>query len=552
MTRKLADGNSSAAASIIYHALDRSTLDNPSRFNLYEQSAAAFLRYGEVMKAAMLYSRMTREGYIPSVSLRVQMHIVKLAELSVEEDVLFDTISGAFTQDSFDETALRDVLRMLVEGLQTSPALIRKVAVRFLETRVPDYAFSADTNTYIIRALHNGGDPEGAKDWAEQTSAAPAPSAVVQKSPASPYTTLLRDMAASQPSFEVYKWTLERMRVENIKPDLAFCNALLAYEVGRRNYEVAFAIYRMLMQKRTADVGPSAHTFSTIFRVLHRLSCSHRYRRTNRIRVPPNALSARAVYLDLLTRHLEHIRQNPNRPSPALDPVVLHKALRTLLAQRDYAGALVALRAFKLFPAAVRAPTLATYHLVLGGILGRIRVQFPGLAARVASALSPESVWTFRFLGMHKLPVHQQKELELDLGIVHRVLLVGADPRVSLDFVDAPSYAKPAPRSELEMYGLVEEDEEDAQRRVARISDPAHFHPHGMPSPVELTGIVSVPENRTYEVVPLERVLRRAIAASLPLGNDVLARQVSDAIVEAKKEMIPESHWNDSAFSFES
>ncbi|OJT02319.1 hypothetical protein TRAPUB_7159 [Trametes pubescens] len=538
MTRKLADGNSSAAAAVVYNALDRSVLDNPSRFNLYEQSAATFLRYGDVMKAVMLYSRMTREGFIPSVSLRVQMHIVKLAELAVPEDELFDTISEAFSQDVYDETALRDLLRMLVDGLQASPAFIRKVAVSFLESRGPDYTFSADTNIYIIRALQNGGDSEGAKDWSEQPSA--SPSANPQRSPtASPYTTLLRDLAASQPSFDVYKWTLERMRAENVQPDLPFFNALLAYEASRRNYDVVFAIYRMLMQKRTATVGPSAHTFSTVFRVLHRLSCSHRYRRLNRIRVPADTPSARSVYQDLLTCHLEQVGHKHNRSSRALDSTVLHKALRTLLAQHDYAAAFVAARAFMLFPAAVGAPTLATYHLVLGGILGRIRVQAPVLAARIASSLSPESVWTFRFLGLHQLPVHMRRELTLDLGIVHRVLLIGTDPRLSLDYISAPSYAKPPPRSELEKYGLVEEDGEDVLRRVMRASHPSNFHPHGMPSPVELTELTPAPENLKYGLVPLERILRRAIAASLPVGAEILARGVSEAIVEAKRDMVP-------------
>ena len=64
------------------------------------------------MKAAMLYSRMTREGYIPSVSLRVQMHVVKLAELSATEDELLEIAGDACRNRTFDEAALRDLLQI--------------------------------------------------------------------------------------------------------------------------------------------------------------------------------------------------------------------------------------------------------------------------------------------------------------------------------------------------------------------------------------------------------------------------------------------------------
>ncbi|KAI0829198.1 hypothetical protein BC628DRAFT_1487469 [Trametes gibbosa] len=541
-TRKLASANPAAAIAVVHQALDRSTLDNPSRFGLYEYAVASFLRCGDVMKAAMLYSRMTREGYIPSIPLRVQMHIVKLAELSVPTHILFHTIQEAFAQDVFDEVALRDLLRMLVEGLQTPPEFVRQVADKFVESRGPGYTLSADTTTYMVRAFERRAQSGESNRLSNDIFISSSPSlrtASVDLS-SNPYTTLLRDIATSKPSFEVYKWTLERMRADNIQPDLPFFNALLAYDVGRRNYEVVFAIYKMLVEKRSESVKPSAHTFSTIFRVLHRLASSHRYRRTHKLRVPSNMPSLRSVYRDLLTCHLEYTHPKPNKPSPALDSIALHKALRAFLSRQDYAGAYTVVRAFRLFPAAVGHPTIATYRLVFGGILGLIRAQYPVAAARIASGLTPDDIWTYRFLGLDALPNHLRAIVPLDLSMVHRVLLVGADPRLSFTFFSAPDYAKPIRTLGLgDIRGLVDEEEdEDEEQRVERICDPTEFYPHGMPTPIELTALKYVPADRTYKVAPLERVLRRAIAASAPHDGEPHAKRVSDAIAQAKREMV--------------
>ncbi|KAI0352526.1 hypothetical protein OH77DRAFT_794799 [Trametes cingulata] len=493
------------------------------------------------MKAAMLFSRMTREGYIPSISLRVQMHLAKLAELSVREDMLLEPTVEAFSHDSFDETALRDVLRMLVEGLGTSSHFVREIVEQFLQTRPAEYKLSSETISYLVKTSHKEGDKEGAEYWSAYStsdSAAPGqPRPSSNPAASAPYTTLLRELAASKPTFEIYKWTLERMRADNVQPDLSFFNALLAYESGRHNYEVVFAIYRKLMEKRSATVKPSVHTFATVFRALHRLSCSHRYRRANRIRVPPNMPSARSVYRDLLTCHLEYTEGKSNKPSPALDQTALHKALRTFMAQCDYAAAYAAVRAFRLFPQAVGQPTIVTYRLVFGGILGRIKVEFPRIVARMISRLDAESIWAYRFLGMQNLPSHLRYSIDNDLSMVHRVLLVGTDPRLSFEFISAPKYRRGQPQPE-ELTGLLDDIMEAEVERVQRISDSKEFHPHGMPTPVELTGLKPAPDGQTYSLVPLERVLRRAIVASVPQTGAPLARQMSEAISQAKDEMV--------------
>ncbi|KAI0655275.1 hypothetical protein C8Q70DRAFT_1057640 [Cubamyces menziesii] len=536
VARKLADDNPSAAAAIVHRALDRAGLSNPSRFRLFEHSVASFLRYGDVMKAAMLYSRMTREGYIPSVSLRVQMHVVKLAQLPATEDELLEIAGDACRNRTFDEAALRDLLRTLVEGLKASPRLVQQVVNRFLETREQGYKLSNDTVAYLMQVYGKAGDKETAKQWSEYTSGSPTPTteSSALDPVLHPYTTLLRDLAASKPSFSVYKWTLERMQQDNVQPDLPFFNALLSHEVAQRNYDVVFALYRLLMEKRTAAAMPQAQTFAPVFRAIHRLSCSHRYRRTHGIRVPADMPSARSVYKDMLTCHIEATRGRPSKPSPVLDATVLHRALRTFVARHDYAAAYTAVRAFRLFPHAVGAPTMATYRIVFGSLLGRIRVQFPRMAARLAAGIEPDTLWTYRFLGVGDLGARDLAQLAMDVSMVHRVLHVGTDARLSCDFIVAPAYARPQAAGHL---GLLDDFSESESERLERLSAPREFHAHGMPSPLEFSDLKPVPEGQAYAVVPLERVLRRAIAASCP-SDGPLARQVSEEIVKAKNEMV--------------
>ncbi|CDO76376.1 hypothetical protein BN946_scf185011.g40 [Trametes cinnabarina] len=537
---KLAENNLSAAAAIVHQALDGSALTNTTRFQLFERSIVDFLRRGDVMRAAMLYSRMTREGYIPSIALRIQMHIVKLAELSVTEDQIFELLSEAFGNPTFDEAGLRDILRTIVEGLNASTDLVRRIVDRFLHTRGSGYKLSGGTVTFLLHVHRKAGDNQGVECWSTYASPSPRPSPPAPEDApldpvAYPYATLLDDLTATQPSFSVYKWALDHTQAKHTKPDLPFFNALLAHEVSRRKYDVVFAIYRLLMEKRSKAVVPQAQTFAPVFRAIHRLSCSHRYRRMHGIRVPENMPSSRSVYRDMLTCHIEATNGNPRKPSPALDRTVLHRALRTFMARHDYAAAYTVVRAFWYFPSAVGLPSMATYRIVYASILGRVRTQYPQIAARLQAGLDADSVWTYRFLGMRDLPPEVQGRIALDLSMVHRVMRVGTDPRLSVKFVPAPDYTQPQTEEE-RLRTLLGDLSFLGEREI----DAHEFHARGMPAPLELTGVKPVPEKQTYSVLPLERVLRRAIAAELPSTCGPLVKPVSAAIVEAKNEMVVE------------
>ena len=301
-------------------------------------------------------------------------------------------------------------------------------------------------------------------------------------------------------------------------------------------------MYARLMDYRTPTMKPDAYTFSTIFRAVHHMTSkfSGRSRRVRSIKTPKNVPTPRAVYKDMLTCLGEQAREASAgpRPSaslePALDATALHKALRTFMGQYDYAAAYTAVRAFRLFPTAVGAPTMAAYRIVFGGLLGRIRVQFPRMAARLAAGIEPDALWTYRFLGLGELPPSLRANLPFDLGIVHRILYAGSYPRMNLHYIPAPDYTLGSEDSR-----YIGSSPEDVVRRLPSTPDPELFTPHGLPTPLELVGLQAVEEKRAFGVGPLERILKRAVLASFAELDYSPGKQVSLAIAEAKVEMVP-------------
>ncbi|KAI1792513.1 hypothetical protein LXA43DRAFT_1073702 [Ganoderma leucocontextum] len=521
-------GGPSPASAVVYQALE-GDLDNPSRFQLYQYSISFFLRHGEVMKASLLYARLVREGYVPPLSLRTQMRVVKEAESFPSVDRLMKIMEDAFENKSFTQEALGELLQILGDGMQAAPSFIDRVICTFLSKRDPDYQLSPHVVSYVVRVYTRAGDTAGAARWSAERlpSLPPAPSA--EPSGPSPYTSLLRDLAHANPSYSVYEWSLNQMQAENpdLVPDLPFFNALLAHEIGRRNYEAVFAMYARMMNYRTSTTKPDAYTFSTIFRAIHHTTCKYsgRSRRVRSMKTPKNVPSPRAVYKDMLTCLAEQTREistsehrPPTPPEPALDATALHKALRTFMGQYDYAAAYNAIRLFRLYPTLVGAPTLVTYRLVVNSLVARIKVHLPLLAIR----RDPQYVWTYRFLGLGELPHHLRTKLPFDLGVVHRILYAGSYSRLNLHYIPAPDYNPGSEHDAADDGSIFGSDPQDVLQQLPYIPDPALFAPHGLPTPLELIGLQPVEENKAFGVVPLERILKRAVLASMDQGKPTI------------------------------
>ncbi|TFK80730.1 hypothetical protein K466DRAFT_605089 [Polyporus arcularius HHB13444] len=509
----------SAATATVHEALSKSQLDNKARFRLYEHSIGFFLRHGEVMKASILYARMTREGFIPTVSLRAQMRIITVAEQAAPDEVVLDAIRQAIANNSFNEGTLLALLRILGDGMRASPDFLENIVHEFLKIQPHDYEIYPRTRKYIVKAYLRVGDREGASRWSSGRFVPPPPS---RSDLPSPYITLLQDLAASDPQFAGYETALVGMQAEmpSLIPNLPFFNALLSHEVHRRNFSAVFAIYQRMMALRSSTVMPDGGTFSAVFRAIARLSALSRKRRRLRELRPPDSMPhPRAVYQDMLTCHAEQQTAPDPLVSPALTLPAIHTALNAFMGGHDYPAAFNAIRAFRTYSSHIGEPVRITYHVVVSGILERIKAELP----QVPLEADQRRLWTFRFLGLDTLPRHRRASIPFNLEMLQRVLLMGTEPRLSLEFVDVPES---------------DSHDEQADPRAAQAQD--DYAKHGIPTPLEFVGAEPVPEAKAFAIAPLERILRRAILASIEDEVDPpYVRPVSAAIADAKAEMVP-------------
>ena len=120
-------------------------------------------------------------------------------------------------------------------------------------------------------------------------------------------------------------------------------NAIFAREMRRGNYEAVFAVYDSMLDSRTLTTHLDGRTFSAIFDAIYRMTSKDSRSLSWRggIVTPRNVPRPRAVIKDV-TCLAEKIR-NKRR---VLNTTVLHKALRTFMAQHDYAAALTSMRRF--------------------------------------------------------------------------------------------------------------------------------------------------------------------------------------------------------------
>ena len=191
---------------------------------------------------------------------------------------------------------------------------------------------------------------------------------------------------------------------------------------------------------------------------------------------------------------------------------VLNTAVWAFLRQRDYAGLVVVLNSFDVH----RVPLdHHTYYSIMKHLVGRIWIEVT--SKRLISRLQVK--WCDRFLGVHF------NEIKLSEDLVQHILFL----------VSRTTFVLDAPFHPLE--------------------EPSKYDDNGgykIPT-MEMMQSVDTPDPQDfkYHVVPLKRLVRRAILANLPDDSTTKAsKRVNAAVSNAKREMIPlYQTWENSIFS---
>jgi pentatricopeptide repeat protein len=458
----------------------------------YDKLISFLVNNGFLTEAGGVFARMTKEGFVPSSDTYAQILAVTLA-LSDSDTDINNAFDAVISDPLFSEDRFVHLLQIMGDIGATHDHLVR-IAERYVDTREEGYSPTKALVSKLVDAQSRAGLVEDAFETLLrfgdlEVSGPTDPSIVI--------INALKDTNLSD------KGSLDRildlMREKNVQPNIALFNALISRELRLRSLPKAFSIYHLVRQlSEVASVSPDGSTFAILFSVLTRLYRPHRRSALSRhYKLPDNSIPPRRLFHDLLSSHA----RSPFQITPRL----LNIILRTFVFGHDYAGAFVALRAFRIFQQSV---TAKTYYIVLRHIIHRILWDVK------RSRHVGESRWGDRFLGITSRA--RFKNLKIDEEMEGKILLVAKQPKFDL----TGSLLKSAAVAQ-------------------RVGGPKYTTPTvGM-----IDGDEPVPQLMHLDIVPLERILRRAVSAEmhdlLENDGDGVVERVSQIILGAKREMIP-------------
>jgi hypothetical protein len=283
-----------------------------------------------------------------------------------------------------------------------------------------------------------------------------------------------------------------RSSVSN-KGVLKFClvrskNILLSREVRRGKPQNALAMHSTF--KGMDFMLPNAQTFGSLFALYRRI----RPRVMRKLILTPE--STHLIPLRQLYSGFVDAAQRVNHPM-VMTTSVLNTTVRAFLRQRDYAGLVVVLNSFDVH----RIPLdHHTYYSIMKHLIGCIWIEVT--SKHLVSQLQVK--WCDRFLGVHFNEIKLREDL-----VQHIVFLVSR----TQFFLEDPLHPLEEPSKKYDDKGR-----------------------YKMPT-MEMMQSVDTPDPQDfkYKVVPLTRLVRRAIFADLPDDDSTNAsKRVATAVSNAK------------------
>ncbi|KAF8223228.1 hypothetical protein L208DRAFT_1317935 [Tricholoma matsutake] len=460
----------------------------------YEKLISFLINNGFLFEAGGVFARMTKAGFIPSPETYAQILAVMLALSRSDIDInnAFDVIISdpAFSEDHFVH-----LLEIMSDIGAPHDHLVR-IAERYVETREEGYSPTKVLVSKLVDAQTRAGLIEDAFETLLRFDDLDV------SSPKNPSIVIINALKDANPAD---KGSVDRilnlMQEKDVQPDITLFNSLISRELRLKYLQQAFSIYHYVRQlSEVMPLYPDGSTFALLFSVLRRLYRPHgRSALSRQYKIPDNSVPPRQLFHDFLSSHTH----SPFEVTPHL----LNVILRTFIFGHDYAGAYVTLRAFRIFKLSV---TAKTYYIVLRHIMHRILWDVK------RSRRADESRWGDRFLGTTS-PT-RFKNLKIDEEMEEKVLLVAKQPEFELTS------------------GIL---------KSAAIARRTGGPKYTTPTVAMIDGDTPVPESMHLDIVPLERILRRAASAHMlngpELDHDVATARVSKAIAAAKKEMVPRS-----------
>lgn len=436
----------------------------------YHRLISLFTRHGDLKAAVSLCNRMQDEGYVvPSKTLTTLLRSVRAQDAKHVKEVHTMLASGGAT--NIDDVAFKLVLDSMVLHNATVEDLER--AFGAYET-VRGEGWVAPRSAYgvIIKGHALAEEWSRAHEWLEKyrrtlplrntskgrdvvdsdTSDALArlektelPSVATERlrvhgrkeiQPSAehanfPYAALLMGyVRVPVPPLQKIDCLLECMRLDGVKKDTNMCNMLIrAYSrwgLGRH----AYAVYLSMIAKGSVAL-PDAYTFRTLF-ILHnpKRHVPHRIE-------PPEELTARRLFKEMIALNRMHLHpRQPLAHKNLICPATFNCALRTFLAQGDYAAAWTVITCFPRYHLFLEIDTIQTVTLSL---IRRMGVEF------AQKDMMDEVIWTDRFMGE---PRSRTVYMPNDKILNDRLLTIGHDSLAEMEASQSETYLKPSSQIE--------------------------------------------------------------------------------------------------------
>lgn len=464
--------------------------DHTARFSAYERGITAFLNYKFYQSALDFHQQMFTEGMFSSSGLRARMLVCSNIVTAPQEhrDELYRKLSHILSRSSYSERSLCELLDVMRGHALFDLQFVSKLVDAYVKSRGPEYELMSDTLNKLILFYVNAGSTDALESLV-LPHGEPAGNPL-RRTNAGPHTTLISELTKKGAmSSERLSLLLDRMRQSHVSIDLPFMNALVQSAVRRGDFHQAFSFYETILKDPASHMIPDSFAFGSLFNALQRMWAPRSPNR-RRARQPFNAPAPRKLFRQMLECHVLAVQGADPRTRPVVRVSTLNVALRLFLLSMDYPGAFVTLQTFR---ALGLRPDSRSYRFVLTILLAHIK-----------AGLQPEQYWR---------PY-----------ISWAVNFLGEEGRAGMKPEDIQPVAS-------------------ALLRFATDAGDAEFH---APDLTVILGDEKRPENAEWDIEPLERLVGRAVLATIALkgaSEGRTERALREKLAPYFYQMVPDRLW---------
>lgn len=515
--------------------LSDGTFDNTYRAMAFMRLVRFALERHLFDVALALYDRMLKEGFLAVHPLSLRMTALKIAQQAANPKDIIPPLRKLFEEKAYDVPAFMDLVHFLSNDTHASGTLVDDLAHAFVSIRHITLSEYPDLVGELASINMRANRLDAAQKWLQIFEDTCGAQGVLPD--VAPYSDVISTLNDIQPNNgDAIQDVLVRMRSAGASPDATVFNALIRVNFVQHRYQEAFALYHVLMEKRSDELMPNDVTYKMLFRATNLLSHPRMARRHKR---PENGVPPRRLFREMLGCHLERTQGQSLERSTVVSVSAFHLALRTFMAREDYAAAFVVIRALHAFGF---QPNLQTYLIVFVNLLQRMKHEAnlarPEGAYRLVDFLThlhpsedPDLHSLVDRIRNHQPAFEHTGPSPVGIETVSHLLNLGEPTRpTNDDLVDVPTL----PRFPSKPH---------SRRR-----------PPEIPTAAMLTGAAdSTPHQRTFfSPVPLARTVYKALLGELfrkavHRGGDWDWKGAAGRIVEETgREMIPEGVWRGS------